>query len=119
MGKYTVDFYEKENGESPGEEFIERLSPKMRAKVLKGIDLLEENGPMLGMPHSKPLGNQIFELRSKQGSNASRCLYFFFTGKKIIITHGFIKKTEKTPPGQIKRAEEYRADYERRHKENE
>ncbi|MFC2289530.1 MAG: type II toxin-antitoxin system RelE/ParE family toxin, partial [Treponema lecithinolyticum] len=58
--------------------------------------------------YSDYLDDGIFELRTKQGSNIVRSLYFFFVGSKIIITHGFRKKT---PPEEIEKAKKYRADY--------
>ncbi len=45
------------------------------------------------------------------GSDISRVLYFFVVGRKIILTSGFVKKTQKTPPGEIDRAKRYRADH--------
>ncbi|MBQ9982237.1 MAG: type II toxin-antitoxin system RelE/ParE family toxin [Oscillospiraceae bacterium] len=53
----------------------------------------------------------IFELRAKIGSDISRVLYFFVIGRKIILTNGFIKKTQKTPKEEIEKAKRYRADY--------
>ena len=53
----------------------------------------------------------IFELRAKVGSDISRVLYFFFVGRKIILTNGFIKKTQKTPRGEIEKANTYRKEY--------
>lgn len=78
------------------------------------LEFLEEKGPALREPFSKPLGDGIFEIRAKQGSNISRVLYFFVIGRKIILTNGFVKKTAKTPPGEIERAKRYRADFQRR-----
>ena len=73
--------------------------------------LLEEKGTELRLPYSEHLDDGIFELRTKQGRNIIRNLYFFFVGNKIIITHGFRKKTQKVPSGEIERAKEYRKDY--------
>ena len=56
----------------------------------------------------------IFELRAKVGSDITRVLYFFYVEQHIILTNGFIKKTQKTPPKEIERAKKYRADYLRR-----
>ena len=81
------------------------------------LEFLEEKGPALREPFSKPLGDGIFEIRAKQGSNISRVLYFFVIGRKIILTNGFVKKTAKTPPGEIERAKGYRADFQRRKEE--
>ena len=86
----------------------------MKAKVLRTIDLLENNGPHLREPYSKSLGDGIFELRIKQGNDITRVLYFFFIGNKAILTNGFIKKSQKTPKNVIETAKKYREDYQRR-----
>ena len=112
MGKkFTVEFYEKESGEKPCLEFLNTLEVKLRAKAFRDLSLLEEKGTDLRLPYSEHLDDGIFELRTKQSTNIVRNLYFFFVGNKIIVTHGFRKKTQKTPPGEIVRAKEYRRDY--------
>ncbi len=111
-----VDYYKFEDGTNPIDPYLDGLDPKMRAKVLRAIGLLEEFGTALRMPHSEHLGDGIFELRVKQGSDIERVLYFFFIGSKAILTNGFTKKQQKTSPGEIQLAKERRADYERRHK---
>ena len=73
----------------------------MLAKLLGTISLLEANGTQLREPYSKSLGDGIFELRAKQSSNITRILYFFVVGHQIILTNGFVKKTQKTPPEEI------------------
>ena len=67
-----------------------------------------------GKPYSKHLSEGIFELRAKVGSDITRVLYFFYVERHIILTNGFIKKTQKTPPKEIERAKKYCADYLRR-----
>ncbi|MCD7858580.1 MAG: type II toxin-antitoxin system RelE/ParE family toxin [Firmicutes bacterium] len=110
----TVEFYELPDGSRPAAEFLQSLAPKMEAKMLRTIELLEEYGGELREPYSKPLGDGIFELRAKVGNNITRVLYFFFIGNRVILTHGFIKKSQKTPAGEIERAKRYRSDYQRR-----
>lgn len=100
MANYEVIFYEKADGTEPAKEFLLSLDPKMRAKMFKTIDLLAENGNELREPYSKYLDDNIFELRAKVGSDISRVLYFFFVGKRVVLTNGFIKKTPKTPTGE-------------------
>ncbi len=115
MGKFIIDFYVKKTGEAPAEEFIRSLDAKMKAKIFKILDILEENGPTVRMPYSECLEDGIFEIRAKQGSNITRVLYFFRSGNRIILTNGFVKKTQKTPKKEIELAKRYRADYERGH----
>lgn len=111
MQTYEVNFFRKENGDCPVEEFLSALDGKMRAKLLMAVALLEANGPQLREPYSKSLGDGIFEIRAQQGSNITRVLYFFFVGRQIILTNGFTKKTQKTPPAEIGTAKKYRAEY--------
>ena len=65
MAEFTVVVYEKENGESPVEDFINRLDVKMRAKVYGLLSILQDKGNMLREPYSKHLDDGIFELRCK------------------------------------------------------
>ena len=114
MTKFEVIFYEKENGDCPVEDFLLSLDMKMKAKMVGLLELLEEYGNQLRGPYSKHLDDGIFEIRCKVGSNITRVLYFFYYEGKIILTNGFVKKTQKTPPEQIKMAKEFRADYKER-----
>lgn len=114
LNRFYVEFYKKENGNCPMREFLESLDIKKGAKVLRMIHFLEENGNELREPYSKLLQEDIFELRIKLGTDIFRVLYFFCVDKMIILTHGFIKKTKKTPRNEIIRAIMYRKDYFRR-----
>ena len=98
---FSVEFFEDEDGSYPVEDFILSLDTKMRAKVFRTLELLEYKGNSLREPFSKHLSDGIFELRIKQSSNVVRVLYFFVVGKRIILTNGFVKKTQKTPRSEI------------------
>lgn len=119
MEKFEVEFYEKDNGECPVEEFLLGLDKKMRAKLLGLMGILQEKGNLLREPHSKYLEDGIFELRGKVGKDITRILYFFYYGRKIIVTNGFVKKTQKTPKDEIERAKKYRKEYMERCIDNE
>ena len=83
----------------------------MKAKVLWTITLLEEYGTKLRLPYSEYLEDDIFELRIKQSSDITRVLYFFYKDKRIILTNGFVKKSQKTPPGELKLAKDRRENF--------
>ena len=119
MTEFKLIAYEKENGEVPVEEFLDSVNPKMRAKIFGLLGILQEKGNMLREPYSKHLDDGIFELRGKVGSDISRVLYFFYYDGKIILTNGFVKKTQKTPKVEIERAKTYRDDYIERCDKNE
>ena len=114
MKQFEVILYEKENGESPVEEFMSSLDIKMRAKLIGLLEILEEKGNQLREPYSKSIDDGIFELRCKVGNNITRILYFFYYEGKIILTNGFVKKTQKTPTEEIKLAKERRSDFKER-----
>ena len=116
LENFNIDFFELENGDCPIKDYLDSVDKKLRAKILWTIGLLETNGNMLGMPYSEHLDDGIFELRTKQGSDISRVLYFFCIGRKIILTHGFTKKTNKVPKSEIEIAKKYRDIYVSRQK---
>ena len=111
--KYQVLFYETARGECPAEVFLHSIPIKVRAKVAKWIEKLEEQGPDLPRPYADVVAGKIRELRVIFASKQYRFLYFFHK-RNIIITHGFIKKTDKVPENEIKRAEMRMADFEDR-----
>ncbi len=112
---FEIIFYDTEDGKCPVQDFLDSLEPKLLAKTLRTIDLLEINGHNLREPYSKYVGEGLFELRTKHGSNITRVLYFFIVGKKAVLTNGFIKKTDKISRNEKEIAQNYKADYERRY----
>lgn len=109
-----IKFYEDQTGRVPVKEFLNGLDIKMRQKMLRSIQALQDMGISLRMPLSESLEDGIFELRAKSGTNISRVMYFFIIGNRAVLTHGFIKKTQKTPRRELQRAKDIRADYFRR-----
>ena len=57
---YKIILYDTEDGRCPVQELLDSLEPKLLAKTLRTIDLLEMNGPLLRQPYSKPLENGTF-----------------------------------------------------------
>lgn len=73
---FQVEFYEKENGDIPVENFLNSLDIKMRNKILMILNVLQEKGNQLREPYSKHLEDGIFEVRGKVSTDISRVLYF-------------------------------------------
>ena len=106
-----IIFFKASNGSQPARDFLNSLDSKMRAKLVDQIKYLQEVGHLIRPPRSEHLQGEIYELRAQSNGNISRILYFFVIGNKAVLTHGFIKKTQKTPQREIDRAEEYRKQY--------
>ena len=112
---WNIIFYEKEDGTTPVQEFLDKLPEKHHAKALRDIDVLEKYGSALTEPHVKHIKGKLWELRIKSASDISRIFYFFRVGKNIVLLHGFVKKTQKTPNREIETANTYLEDCQRRY----
>lgn len=109
--KFKVQYYIKSNGEIPVLEFLDKLDKKMSAKMIRNIKLLEDNGNHLSMPYSESLSKGLFQLRAQSAGDISRIIYFFYHDNIIILTNGFIKKTNKTPVKHLLIAKKYKEEY--------
>lgn len=97
---WTVEFYVDARGRMPVLEFIESLQQREVSAVLRAIDLLEEFGPMLTMPHARPIEGGLWELRA----GASRVFYFAHVKRRLVLLHAYRKKGQKTPRHEIETA---------------
>jgi phage-related protein len=61
-----------------------------------------EHGPDLRLPHSKALGEGLFELRPRGRFGIARAFYCFLPGRRVVIVHAFVKKTQQTPDRELK-----------------
>lgn len=86
------------------ETFIEKLNEKEIAKVIRTIELLEEFGNKLGMPHSRHIDDGLLELRIR-GKREIRIFYCFHKNKAVLL-HSCIKKTQRTLEKELTRARE-------------
>jgi phage-related protein len=92
----------------PTRQFIGSLDDKAAARIDAFIERLRVYGNRLHGKFVKKLTDDIFELRVKQFDRIFRILFFYQPGTLIVITSGFQKKTQATPPGEIMRAEQLR-----------
>jgi len=111
MQEYSCIFYETADGKKPVEAFIESLDADTQDKFIIKQQLLQDFGPQLRYPHTDHLGDELFELRFKGKEGQIRVLFFFFYGKRIILTHGFVKKTQKAPRKEIEIAQKRRKEF--------
>jgi phage-related protein len=93
---WTITYY----SESVQEEIL-TLPAGLLARYLRYTDRMEVYGPDLGMPHTRAMGKGLFELRLKAAEGIARVLYCTIIGKKIMILHQFIKKSDRTPPKEL------------------
>ena len=118
MNKEIV-FFTKSSGECPVQVFLDSLPAKVAQKVVWVLNLAEDLEYVPAQYFCKLSGAEnIWEFRIKLGSNIYR-VFAFMEGYKIVLTHGFIKKTQQTPSQEIERAQNYRKDYLSRRKKYE
>jgi phage-related protein len=94
---WRVSFYSAELQE----EMLE-LPAGFVARFLRYAERMEVYGPDLGMPHTRAMGEGLFELRLKAEEGIARVFYCTLVGRRVVMLHQFIKKSEKTPPNEIK-----------------
>lgn len=93
---WQVTFY------SPGlEKDILDLPAGFVARFLRYAERMEVYGPDLGMPHSRAMGQGLFELRLKSAEGIARVFYCTIVEQRIVMLHQFIKKSEKTPRKEL------------------
>ena len=85
-------------------KFLLSLSPLAYADMLRAIELLAANG-RLAMPDAKKLDDNLFEIRVRSKNLQNRAFYCYaIKGDVIYILNGFVKKTQKTPLAEIRKA---------------
>jgi phage-related protein len=72
------------------------------ARYIHLTDRMIGFGPNLGMPHTRSMDNGLFELRLKAATGIARVFFFARMGQRIVMLHQFVKKSQKTPPKEIK-----------------
>lgn len=94
--RYHLSFY-NETVEAEFDAWPVGLRARFRALTIR----IEIHGPNLGMPHTRALGDGLFEIRAKGEEGIGRAFFCTLVGRKVVILHGFIKKTDKTPKREL------------------
>jgi len=92
---WTIDFFEGI------EDAVMQMPPKIQARVLRLLELMQTYGANLGAPHTAPMGDGLFEIRAKAQEGIGRALFCYMQGERIYILHAFIKKAQKTPKKEL------------------
>jgi phage-related protein len=113
----SLVFYRTEKGRCPLDEFLDSLPSKVAQKVAWVLRLVQELD-IVPTQYFKKLSDteEIWECRMVFGGNTYRILGFFHGHNSLVLTHGFMKKTPRTPAEEIRKAEQLKADHIRRHR---
>ena len=96
MGAWQFSYYS-----AKVQAAVEAWPTGIRASYLRIIETMREHGPSLGLPHTRPMGGGLFEIRAKGREGIGRVFYCATVGQRIIVLHACIKKTEQTPAHEL------------------
>lgn len=83
---------------------IDAWPPGVQASFVRIAEMMVEHGPNLGMPYTKAFGEGLFEIRARGAEGIGRAFYCALVGRRIVILHGFIKKSQETPARELDKA---------------
>ena len=83
---------------------VESWPVDVLADYARIVGLLGAHGPNLKLPYSRAIGGGLFELRPRGRSGIGRAFYCFHLGRRVVILHAFIKKSQQTPDRELRRA---------------
>lgn len=106
-------FYRTGAGGEPVREWLKRLSPEDRKRIGEDIKTVEFGWPV-GMPVCRPLGDAVYEVRTSLTQNRiARVLFYVDRKSRMVLLHGFIKKTQKTPDEDLDLARSNKSQHQR------
>src|SRR5229473_2321901 len=106
QSEWSIIFYTTAEGSEPVREFLSSLDQKAQTRFEWSIEQLRARNVQATEPLVKHIEGKLWELRRASSGNIYRVMYFFFTGRQIVLLHGFQKKTQKTPRAEIDIAEQ-------------
>jgi phage-related protein len=93
--RIPAKFYQNENGKEPVRDWLKNLDREERRLIGADIKTVEFGFP-IGMPICRPMGDGLFEVRTNLPQGIARVLFCIHEGEMVLL-HGFIKKSQKTP----------------------
>ena len=100
-GRWEVDDYRSPQGTRPVKVFLDGLSVHAKAKVYAALEMLATEGNQLQLPKSRALADGLFEMRIGHREGPFRVIYCFRPGRKIVLLHAFVKRTEQIPAREL------------------
>lgn len=97
--KITVAFFATESGAMPVRDWLLAMPSEDRKKIGESIRTVEFGWP-IGMPVSRPLGKGLYEVRTNLKDRIAR-VFFMIDGDRMVLLHGFIKKSQATPDSEL------------------
>jgi phage-related protein len=83
------------------EQELHALPAGLLARFIRYGERMEHYGPDLGMPHTRAMGEGLFELRLKASEGIARVFYCTVVDRQIVFLHQFVKKSQRTPPKEL------------------
>ena len=96
LKRLPVEFYRSEKGIEPVRDWLKSLDNLDKTKIGQAVKMLEYGWPV-GMPTCRPLRNGLYEVRTTLPSNREARIFFCIHNERMVLLHGIIKKTQKTP----------------------
>jgi phage-related protein len=96
---YTITYYNASVQETIGD-----WPTGISACYVRIVEQMVVSGPNLGLPYTRPFGDGLFEIRARGEEGIGRAFFCASVGQRIVILHGFIKKTQQTPQKELKLA---------------
>lgn len=93
---WRIEYYSKKLSQA-----ILKMPSGLLARYIHVTDLMLDFGPNLGMPHTRSMGEKLFEIRLKSKEGIGRVFYCTLIGRKIVMLHFFVKKSQKTPEKEL------------------
>lgn len=113
-GAWRVVFYVEAGGGNPVREFLEGLDLQAQARLRRAVEQLVQRNVAAEEPLVRHLEGKLWELRVESNTNIYRIVYAFSSGRRIVLLHGFQKKTQKTPRREIETGARRFEDYQSR-----
>jgi len=100
-GEWPLEYFVEDSGRVPVREFVRELDEKTYARLQWSFEHLRQRNVQARQPLVRHIDGRTWELREESRTNIYQVLYFFFTGRRIVLLHGFQKKTRRRPQQEL------------------